>query len=231
MTTPPIPEVAPLCVPAFFAPRLAALDPSLALDDGQREALGAFLARLLAVNESMNLTAVREPDAAWEKHVLDALSIARLLPQGARVVDVGSGCGVPGIPLAIARPDLEVTLVESIQKKAAFLEAVARAGGLTRVHVRAGRAEALPELRGAFDVVVARAVARLPQLLEWTLPLVKKGGSFVFIKGRQAELEVAEAKKLLARAKLVVEPLVETPTGVIVVIRGAWLARASAPEG
>jgi 16S rRNA (guanine527-N7)-methyltransferase len=97
--------------------------------------------------------------------------------------------------------------------------------------VRAGRAEALPELRGAFDVVVARAVARLPQLLEWTLPLVKKGGSFVFIKGRQAELEVAEAKKLLARAKLVVEPLVETPTGVIVVIRGAWLARASAPEG
>jgi 16S rRNA (guanine527-N7)-methyltransferase len=216
-----IPEVAPLAEPSFFAPRLAALDPSLVLDEGQRSSLGAFLARLLAVNESMNLTAVREPDAAWEKHGLDALSIARFLPRGARVVDVGSGCGVPGIPLAIARPDLEVTLVESIQKKAAFLEAVARAGGLAHVSVCVGRAESLPELRGVFDVVVARAVARLPQLLAWTLPLAKKGGSFVFIKGRQAAQEVGEAKKLLARAKLQVEPLVETPTGVVVVLRGS----------
>jgi 16S rRNA (guanine527-N7)-methyltransferase len=221
MSAPTIPEVAPLAEPSFFASRLAALDPTLALDEAQRTSLGAFFARLLAVNESMNLTAVREPDAAWEKHGLDALSIARFLPRGARVVDVGSGCGVPGIPLAIARPDLELTLVESIQKKAAFLQAAARAGGLAQVSVCVGRAEALPELRGVFDVVVARAVARLPQLLAWTLPLAKKGGSFVFIKGRQAAQEVGEAKNLLARAKLQVEPLVETPTGVVVVLRGS----------
>ena len=166
-----MPTPAPLAPPEDFGARLAAL--GVELGAAAVAQLGDYLARLLAMNELVNLTAIAEPAAAWERHALDALTLVPLLADlgpGARLVDVGSGGGVPGIPLAIARPDLEVTLIEATQKKAAFLAAVADVLGLHNVTVRAERAELLAngELRGAFDAVTARAVGRLVALVPLT---------------------------------------------------------------
>jgi 16S rRNA (guanine527-N7)-methyltransferase len=173
------------------------------------------------MNEHINLTAVTDHAAAWERHVFDALTLLPPLatfPAGARVVDVGSGGGVPGVILAIARPDLQFTLVESTGKKAKFLEDVSVALGLGNVVVRAERAEALlaSDLRGAFDVATARAVARVDKLLPWTAPFVRRGGRVLLIKGEQAEQELADARKVLARTRCQLVRIVVTPTGRVV---------------
>lgn len=185
------------------------------------ETLGAFLARLLAVNEHMNLTSIRTPEEAWERHVLDSLTLLPLLaplPSGARLIDIGSGGGLPGIAIAIARPDLKVTLVESIQKKAAFLSDVSRAMGLNNVAVRAERAEQLTELRGTCDAVTARAVARLAALLPLTVPFAKPGGLVLLIKGQRADEELREARGVLTKFRATHRETVPTPTGRIVVL-------------
>jgi 16S rRNA (guanine527-N7)-methyltransferase len=169
----------------------------------------------------MNLTAVREPSEAWEKHAFDALMLVPLLAElcaGACLVDVGSGGGVPGIPIAIARPDLRVTLVESTQKKAAFLSAVAAALGLSNVAVRAERAEKLGP-GATFDAVTARAVARLSALVPLAAPLARPGGLLLLVKGQRADEELAEAKAVLVQQRAVHERTVTTPTGRIVVLR------------
>jgi 16S rRNA (guanine527-N7)-methyltransferase len=218
----PLPSPAPLAPPDDLATRLQAL--GVALDAAAVARLGDYLARLLAMNESMNLTAIEDPAEAWEKHILDALTLVPLLAdvrQGARLADVGSGGGLPGIPVAVARPDLRVTLVEATHKKAAFLSAVAEALGLAGVTVRAERAEQLGagELHGAFDVVTARAVGRLEALVPLTAPLAKEGGVLLLVKGRRAEEELAEAGKVIADQRCVYERTVDTPTGRIVVLR------------
>jgi 16S rRNA (guanine527-N7)-methyltransferase len=218
----PMPNVAALAAPEGFAARLAGL--GIRVDVSAIAELGAYLARLLAMNERMNLTAIEDPASAWERHALDAWTLLPLLDDvaaGGRLVDVGSGGGVPGIPLAIARPDLRVTLVEATQKKAAFLEAVAQALGLSNVSVHAGRAEELckGELAGAFDVVTARAVARLAKLVPLTAPFARPGGLLLLVKGQRAGEELAEAARALRARRLVHERTVETPTGRIVVLR------------
>lgn len=217
-----LPAPTPLDAPPDFAARLHALD--IRVDDGVIEKIGDYLARLLAMNEQMNLTAIDNPDAAWERHVLDALTLVPLLdhvPAGARLIDIGSGGGVPGIPLAIARSDLLVMLVESTQKKAAFLTAVATAMGLSNVRVSAERAEALATgpLRGTFDVVTARAVARLSQLLPITAPFAKPGGQLLLIKGQKANEELTEAARVLVKQKTLHVKTSITPTGRIMVFR------------
>ncbi|HSO39396.1 MAG TPA: 16S rRNA (guanine(527)-N(7))-methyltransferase RsmG [Labilithrix sp.] len=217
-----LPASVPLAAPEGFAARLDAI--GAAVGAGTLAQLGDYLGRLLAMNEQMNLTAVKEPGAAWERHILDALTLLPLLaevPAGARLVDIGSGGGVPGLPLAIARPDLQVTLVEATQKKASFLSAVSAAMGLSNVEVRAERAEQLGkgELRGKFDVVTARAVARLVSLAPLALPFARPGGVVLLIKGQRADEELAEAASVIARGHAVVAPTVATPTGRIVVLR------------
>jgi 16S rRNA (guanine527-N7)-methyltransferase len=219
-----LPSPTPLTPPAGFDARLAEI--GVDLDAAAVARLGDYLARLLAMNEQMNLTAIEDPAAAWERHVLDALTLVPLLhevPAGARLCDVGSGGGLPGIPLAVARPDLRVTLVEATQKKAAFLAAVAGEGalGLSNVSVRAERAEQLAaeELHGAFDVVTARAVGRLVALVPLTAPLARTGGLVLLVKGQRADEEVAEATRVIAEQRCAHERTVATPTGRIVVLR------------
>lgn len=218
----PMPDPTPLLPPEDFAAALGAL--GVALDDAAVARLGDYLARLLAMNERMNLTAITDPAEAWTRHCLDALTLVPLLADlkaGARVVDVGSGGGVPAIPLAIARPDLKFTLVDATQKKAAFLAAVAKALGLANVTVRAQRAELVgqAELRGVFDAATARAVGRIAMLAPLTAPLVKAGGRVLLIKGQRADEELEEARLVLVEQHCTHEKTVDTSTGRVVVLR------------
>ena len=137
----------------------------------------------------------RESDRLWPRHVLNSVAIATLVPEGSTVVDVGSGPGLPGVPLAILRPDLSVTLLEPLLRRAEFLTGVVDeldlGGSVTVVR---GRAE---EQRQRFDVVTARAVAALPKLLGWCLPLIARDGQLLALKGESAERELVESKRLL----------------------------------
>lgn len=217
----PLPAAEPLEAPADFVSRLN--DHGIRVDPSVIAKIGDYLARLLAMNAQMNLTAIDTPEAAWEKHAFDALTLVPLLekvPSGSYLADIGSGGGLPGIPLAITRPDLHVTLIESIQKKAAFLSAVSNAMGLSRVQVNAERAEKLASgpLRGTFDVVTARAVARLSELVPLTAPFVKPGGRLLLIKGQKANDELNDARRVLVKNKTRHVETIHTPTGRIVVL-------------
>lgn len=141
----------------------------------------------------------------WERHIFNSAAVARLPAQGARVVDVGSGAGLPGIPLAIARPDLSIVLLESLLRRASFLgEVVSELGLGDRVQVVRGRAE---EFEERFDVVTARAVAPLDRLIGWTRHLFEPGGELLALKGSSASQEVRDARGLLRSAGLVAEVL------------------------
>ena len=172
-----------------------------------------------------NLTAVREPGAIEERLFLDALALGRvlakrsLLPEAARVLDLGSGAGLPGLPLKIARPDLDLTLLEAHGKRCEFLRSVVAALKLEHVRVVQGRAEELghdTDLRESFDLVVARAVAPLPVLIEYALPFLRPGGHLAATKGAAAEREVEQATRALAElgGSLVDLAAYETPSGV-----------------
>ena len=217
----PLPTVTPLTAPSGFRERLLAL--GVLSDDVRLDAQGHFLALLLAMNERVNLTAIVDADTAWERHTLDALSLVpdlASLPRGARIADLGSGGGVPALPLAIVRPDVSFTLVESIQKKAAFLEDVSHALGLTNVTVRASRAEELargPE-GGTFDAVTARALASLDKLVPLAAPLLRPLGRRVFIKGQRADEELAAAASALRTRRVRHLGTRPTPTGRIVTL-------------
>nr|WP_026421796.1 16S rRNA (guanine(527)-N(7))-methyltransferase RsmG [Actinokineospora inagensis] len=134
----------------------------------------------------------REVERLWDRHVLNSAVIAEVVPAGATVVDVGSGAGLPGIPLAIARPDLRVTLVEPMARRVAWLDEVVETLALSSVTVLRGRAEE-PGVRSRVsgaDVVTARAVAPLAKLAGWCLPLLRRGGRMVAVKGASAAEEV-----------------------------------------
>ncbi len=151
------------------------------------------------------LVGPREGDKIWSRHIGNSLALADVLGVGLEVADVGSGAGLPGLPLALARPDLRVTLVEPLLRRATFLsEAVEDLGLHGRVTVERARAE---EFRRRFDVVVCRAVAPLERLLKWTTPLFQPAGELIALKGLTAEREVAEAQRAMARMGLDAEIL------------------------
>lgn len=171
-----------------------------ALEAGQVAALGRYLDLLLEANRRVNLTRIRDRRSAEIEHVADALTLLRFLPaEPCEIADIGSGGGVPGIVLAIARPDCRVTLIESIGKKASFLELACRELGLSRVGVLAERAETVGrgERRERFDVVTARAVAEMATLLEWSMPLLRVGGCLLAMKGPRVTTELAGCERWL----------------------------------
>jgi 16S rRNA (guanine527-N7)-methyltransferase len=182
------------------------------LDDDQLSKLSAYLDLLFAANQRMNLTRLTDRAAAETGHIADALTVLAFLPaRPHRLADVGAGGGVPGIPLAIARPDSSVVLIEATQKKAAFLSEAAGSLGLTNVQVIAQRAEevAAGRMRESFDVAVARAVGELVWLAEWCVPLVKVGGSVLAMKGPRVADEIpaaAHALRLLGAGQPTIHP-------------------------
>ncbi len=139
----------------------------------------------------------REVERLWDRHLLNSAAVAEVVPTDADVLDVGAGAGLPGIPLALARPDLSVTLLEPLLRRTTFLEDVIVELSPSRLQVRRGRAE--QELPSSVDVVVARAVAPLRRLLPLTLPLLRPGGRLVALKGSSAQREVEEAAEVLRR--------------------------------
>jgi 16S rRNA (guanine527-N7)-methyltransferase len=179
----------------------------------QREKLSRYLDLLFEANARMNLTRITDRAAAEVQHVGDALTVLPFLPKGSfRLADVGSGGGVPGIPLAIARPDATVLLIESTKKKAAFLKQAIESLRLPNASVSEWRAEevARSNNRENFDVALARAVATMEWLAEWCLPLVKKGGKMLAMKGPKVTEELPAAKrpiKLAGGGEAVVHPV------------------------
>jgi len=152
---------------------------------------------LVETNKVMNLTALTEQRQVILGHFADSLMAADKIKEGAQVIDVGCGGGFPTLPLAIARPDISITALDSTAKKLTFVSAMADRLGLDvkTLPMRAEDASKMPEYRETFDVCVSRAVARLNVLDEICLPFVKKGGTFVAMKGADAELEYSEAEK------------------------------------
>jgi 16S rRNA (guanine527-N7)-methyltransferase len=175
----------------------------IALTPDQLARFEIYARELAAWNAHTNLTAIADPEGIAIRHFLDSLTVTRAvsLEPGARVIDVGTGAGFPGLPLAILEPRIRVTLLEATGKKIHFLDHVAAELGLANVstlHARAEDAGHMPDQRGAYHLVLARAVARLPSLLEYLLPLARVGGRCVAMKGKTAAEEAADSGPALA---------------------------------
>ncbi len=184
-------------IPTFVNDELQQLN--IGLSTTMLEQLAKYLALLLEVNQQFNLTAIKDVDTAWRRHIIDCLTLWPLMSDlqgGAMVMDVGSGGGLPGVVLAIALPQVQVTLLEATGKKAKFLQQCVSELSLVNtqvVHERAERAGQAREHRQKYDVVVCRAVGPMRELLEYTLPLVKVGGQLLAMKGVQVERELDAA--------------------------------------
>jgi 16S rRNA (guanine527-N7)-methyltransferase len=178
---------------------LPAPPPAAAAVFGDRLPLACrYASQLAGAGVERGLIGPRETERVWHRHLLNCAAIGALIPRGSTVVDIGSGAGLPGVPLAIARPDLTIVLVESMLRRTTFLSEVVAELELTGVSVRRGRAEELTE-RGFADVVTARAVAPIDKLVRWALPLAKEHGAVLALKGAGAADELAAAWPSLQR--------------------------------
>ena len=169
----------------------------LSLTDAQIAQFVVYHEMLIDWNTRMNLTALTSPEDVAVKHIIDSLTAydVALFDGAKKLIDVGTGAGLPGIPLAVAAPHICVTLMDALQKRVRFLTEVTRAMGLTNtacIHARAEEAARQPAHREHYDIAVSRAVARMPVLLSYTLPLVRVGGTLLALKGRAYAEEAAE---------------------------------------
>ncbi len=178
---------------AVFAGRGISLSP------GQMQQLDRYAQLLTEWNQRMNLTAITDPEGILVKHFLDSILPFSLepLPKGACLIDVGTGAGFPAVPLLIWRPDLQITLLDSLQKRLTFLKEVLAQCALSArcIHLRAEDGGRQPDLREQFDAATARAVANLRELSEYCLPYVKPGGAFYALKGGDVKEESENAQK------------------------------------
>jgi 16S rRNA (guanine527-N7)-methyltransferase len=191
---------------------------------------------LVGAGVDRGLIGPRETGRIWERHLLNCAVVAEAIPQGAVVCDVGSGAGLPGLALALARPDLSVLVVEPLERRAEFLLEAVELLGLGQVRVARKRAEEMDPL--AADVVTARAVAPLGKLAGWCLPLVRPGGSLLALKGARAAEELAAAESVLRRTGATAWRIqqmgldvLEHPTTVVVVTAGDLAATTARATG
>jgi len=174
-----------------------------------------FANMLAEEGELRGLIGPRELPRLWSRHLVNSAAVVPFIPKGAAVADVGSGAGFPGVVVALLRPDLDVHLIETMERRVAWLSDVVEELGLDNVTVVQARAE---ELHGkaSFDVVTARAVAAMDKLARWTMPLVKSGGRLLALKGQRAEEEIESAKYVLRKfgaAQVRVEQVRAIPDG------------------
>ena len=173
----------------------------ITINDEQLSRFEKLSELLVEQNKTMNLTAITDPDGIAVKHFADSISVlsAAEIPQGARILDVGTGAGFPGIPLLIMRPDIDLTMIDSTAKKLKYVENTVNELGLiaTTLHTRAEEAGQSKEYREKFDFVCSRAVAALNVLCEYCLPFVKQNGLFIAMKGAKAQEEIDAAKSAI----------------------------------
>lgn len=165
---------------------------NILLDDKMTERFETYYRFLVSENEKYNLTAITEHDEVWCKHFADSMLGSKFVPHGASLVDVGCGAGFPSVPLAIARPDIRPTLVDSLTKRVNFCTELCRKVGVSANVVHARAEDFAKDNRQRFDVAVARAVAPLNILLEYLAPLVRVGGSVVDYKTDESEVVLAK---------------------------------------
>ncbi|MFM8771288.1 MAG: 16S rRNA (guanine(527)-N(7))-methyltransferase RsmG [Candidatus Kapaibacterium sp.] len=182
------------------------------IDKAQVDALQRYHDELIYWNAKVNMISRKDEQNVWDRHILHSLTILKYvsIKQKARVLDVGTGGGLPGIPIKIARPDLKMLLVDSIRKKATMTAMFAQHTMLKDIDVRAARAEDLAaesHYKGSFDVVISRAVARTATLLDWVRPLIKPSAVCAFLKGGDLDEEITEARALHKGVRIEVIPL------------------------
>lgn len=200
---------------AHAALRAGACVIGVPLAEEQVANLVRFIECLYEANETLNLTRIPRNEAV-ARHLIEALTVLSVVnvPARSRILDLGTGGGVPGIPLAIARPDCRVTLMDARRKKVDVVRRMGDMLGLENiepVHARAEDAAMVDRYRNAFDVVVARAVAPLKRLVGWMAPFVAAGGVAVAMKGSDVDSEVDDARTALERARLTLEEIRRTP--------------------
>lgn len=159
-----------------------------------------YMTNLLEWNEKINLTAITDEDDMILKHFIDSLTILEYIPEKSNVIDVGTGAGFPGIPLKIVREDINMTLMDSLNKRITFLNEIINKLGLKKINAIHSRAEELakiPEHREKYDIAVSRAVANLTTLSEYMIPFVKVGGKCICMKGSNIEEELKTAKNAI----------------------------------
>ena len=184
----------------------------LELTEQQKQTLCDFGAAVVKQNEVMNLTAITEPGAVAKLHLLDSLTVLATADlKGKKLIDVGCGAGFPGVPTAIACPEAEVTLLDSLGKRVKWLETILPQLGVKAECITARAEEAVADRRECYDYATSRAVARLNILLELTAPYVKVGGAVLAMKGALAKEELAEAQSAIKKLGLKLEAVKEYP--------------------
>jgi 16S rRNA (guanine527-N7)-methyltransferase len=177
----------------------AAPEAAHALFGTRLERVERYAAILAGAGVERGLIGPREAERLWDRHLLNSVALAELIPRGAKIADIGSGAGLPGIPLALARPDLEVALIEPLLRRSDFLREVVKELDIDVTVVR-GRAEepAVREQVGELEAVVSRAVATLDKLTRWSMPLLRLGGHMFALKGERAGEEIRDHRRVMA---------------------------------